>query len=112
MFSRPPMKLPQHPGSGPIQAGPIQTKKVNEALREITRQNQCYTEIHGVHGLPATEHRSSYWQLCGSQQRADVAAALKEIGDAFNWTVTRENYADIVGTAKMKLQGFSQGLCP
>lgn len=85
-------------------AGPIQTKKVNKALEAIISQHNHITELNGVHGMPETERRSTFY-VCfgGGMSRPDVVEALKKIGERFDYTVTRENYQDVVKAAEEAL---------
>jgi hypothetical protein len=74
-------------------AGPIQTKKVNEALSKLRWEANTYTELRGVIG--GEERSSTLTELC-ADPRPDYAATVQEVGDRFNWTVTRENYLAVI----------------
>lgn len=78
------------------QAGPIQTKKVNEALSAIGQEGRTFTEKWGVTGVD--EHDSNFYSPF-SPPRAEANQALAALGEKFNWTVTRENHAQIITAA-------------
>lgn len=78
-------------------AGPIQTKKVNKALNAIIFEHNHQRTLSGVRGR--TEHESGHYLICGGMFRQDVADALKKLGESCNYTVTRENAADLEAAA-------------
>lgn len=74
-------------------AGPIQTKKVSEALREISWEGNCKTELWGTKGVD--ERSSTVTEVFGTP-RPESAAALAAIFGKYQGQITRENYAKIV----------------
>lgn len=81
-------------------AGPIQTKKVNEALKAISQEGQTHRELSGVKNADGTGGTAnSFWSPFGGT-REDAKKALNEIAERFNWTVTRENHAQIIVAAQ------------
>jgi hypothetical protein len=83
------------------QAGPRQTKQVDEVLREVRRQHQMETVVRGVIG--GEEHRSTYWSPFGGGVREDVTATMAKLGDKYGWKITRENYQAVIADAKAEL---------
>lgn len=77
-------------------AGPIQTKRVNEAFRSLTRLHNEYTEITGIVERPETHKEHSFYAVFGQGSREDVHKAVADIGERFNYTVTRENCGEVV----------------
>lgn len=84
-------------------AGPIQTKRVNEAMKKLSWERRSYTEKSGI--LGGEERSHSYTSLGGpSAPRPEIDEALLKIGERFNYTVTRENYKDIVAALETALE--------
>lgn len=75
------------------EAGPIQSKKVREALLAITSEGRSYVELTGVKDVD--EHRFEFNSPFSPPSAASVAAA-KAVAEKFDYKVTRENYAAIV----------------
>ena len=71
-------------------AGPIQTKRANEALRKLSWEAQTFDTIY------PDGTRFSSMLLWGGGCNDRVAEKHEEIGNAFNWTVTRENCKIII----------------
>lgn len=74
-------------------AGPRQTKEVNTALTKMRQKGQEFVEIRGVIG--GEETRSGYWSPC-EPTSPECIAAMNEIAEKYDYTVTRENYRDII----------------
>lgn len=81
-------------------AGPIQTKRVNEALTKIPWEGRTFTEKMGVIGVDETS--MSFTQICGGC-RQDCSEALAAIAERFAWTITRENYQQIIAAVSEAL---------
>ncbi len=74
-------------------AGPIQTKKVNKALRDLSWEGRTYNELSGIVG--GEERTHAYTEMFGGT-RPDVSNQLTDLGERFRWTITRENYTTIL----------------
>jgi hypothetical protein len=81
-------------------AGPIQSKKVREAIGRISWEGRTFVEVTGVIG--GEEHRATFTQIFGGN-REDCNAALLAVGDKFQWQVTRSNYQDILAEVDRQL---------
>lgn len=69
-------------------AGPRQTKAVSEAINKLNWRGK--TQLHITdHG----QHEST--PFCGAVSE-DCQTAMQQIGERFAWTVTRENYREVV----------------
>jgi hypothetical protein len=90
------------------EAGPRQTKDVNEAFRAIIAEGRTYTEKTGVRNADGSGGDSfTFTQLMGPI-RQEAADLLAKLGRDFGWKVTRENYRKIIeaagnGIAELKL---------
>jgi len=81
-------------------AGPIQSKRVREALLCITQETKTWDEISGVIG-----GESSTFSYYGpfNPPREDTGAWTK-LGEQFGWQVTRENYQAIIEAAALVVE--------
>lgn len=75
-------------------AGPRQTKLVNKALSDLRTEHNQYVELAGVIGASETSY--NYYAPFGKTQRPDVTAVQSQIGEEFDYTVTRENFSQII----------------
>ncbi len=73
-------------------AGPIQTKRVNAAVRALLWRGKARVELRGIIG--GEERRAELTAVCGNPSDESLTA-LDTIGQQFDWTVTRENYGEI-----------------
>lgn len=74
-------------------AGPIQVKRVNDALSKLRMEHNTSVEITGIKG--GEENRYTGCLLFGGNVREDVTAAMTVVGEKYKWTLTRENAADV-----------------
>jgi hypothetical protein len=83
------------------EAGPRQTKQVNEALNKLATEHNTFTEKIGVIGV----NESSYdlYSPFGGASRADVSKVQQKIAERFDYTVTRQNYQDIITAVSQAL---------
>lgn len=92
-------------------AGPIQTKRVNDAFRAVTRLHNEYIEINGIVEKPETHERHGYYMVFGAGNREDVTKAVADIAERFDYTVTRENCGEVVAAfnaARVELEKTPQ----
>ncbi len=82
-------------------AGPLQTKAVRTALGELTTEHKQFIQLDGIVGGP--ERSYSYCSLFSKTKRDDVTAAETIIGEQFSYTITRENYKEIVAAVAAAL---------
>lgn len=75
-------------------AGPLQTKTVKTALGELATEHKQFIQLDGIVGGPERSH--SYCSLFSQAKRDDVTAAETSIAEQFNYTITSENYKQIV----------------
>ena len=75
-------------------AGAIQTKAVKTALGELATEHKQFIQLDGIVGGPERSH--SYCSLFSQVKRDDVTAAETSIGEQFNYTITSENYKQII----------------
>lgn len=78
-------------------AGPRQTKQVNEALRSLNTRGKTCRELSGIIG--GEEHSWSFVNVFGGVSKA-CAEAWKRLGDKWDWTITRENFKQIIAEAE------------
>jgi hypothetical protein len=97
---RPATLQPAKPQKWTSEAGPRQTKEVDQAFGKIRWEASTYTELSGIKG--GEEHRRSYTVICGGG-REDCSKALVAIGQQFNWTITRANYKEIIQAVDVAL---------
>jgi len=83
-------------------AGPIQVKRFNEAWGKLSWENRTFVQLSGIVG--GEEHRMVMTELCGREQRPDVAAAEERIGTLYAWTVTRANASQIIESIAAELK--------
>lgn len=83
------------------EAGPLQSKRVNEALNNIRSEHAAHTEKWGVIGVD--ERSMSFVTLGGGRSRPEVTEAWNKLGEQFAWKVTRDNYKDIIDAAAAAL---------
>lgn len=74
-------------------AGPIQTKRVSQALNNLRSQHNVFIELSGVKG--AQEHRAQLYSPFSANHREDVTAAWNQIGEKYQWTVTSDTCKQI-----------------
>lgn len=82
-------------------AGPIQTKAVKTALGELATEHKQFIQLDGIVGGPERSH--SYCSLFSQAKRDDVTAAETGIGEQFNYTITSENYKQIIAAVTAAL---------
>ena len=75
-------------------AGPIQTKAVKTALGELATEHKQFIQLDGIVGGPERSH--SYCSLFSTEKRPDVTAAETDLGKQFAYTITSENYKQII----------------
>ena len=75
------------------EAGPRQTKQVERALQDLRAEGQTHTELSGVKGKD--EHESNMMSLFGPV-RQEVAVFQEELKAKYDYTITRENYKNII----------------
>lgn len=73
-------------------AGPRQTKAVKEAMSKLTGRGRSVRQLWGVKGVD--EHESTMMAIFGPTSAA-CNAALEEIGERFEWTITRDNCREV-----------------
>jgi len=78
-------------------AGPRQTKQACEALDKLRRLAQTYVEVSGVVG--GEEHRTTLWSPFGKVENPSFNKAWQEVGEAFGWAITRDNYQAVIAAA-------------
>lgn len=86
-------------------AGPIQTKRVNEAIQALSWEGKTFTELSGVKG---GEERSYSFTSPFGGIRQDATDAITALAEKFDYTVTRENYQAIVAAAAEALAVLKQ----
>jgi len=76
--------------------GPIQAKRVKQALANIVTEGKTVVELTGVVGGETRE-----WVMVGvfSSPRPEAVEAQRRLGERFNWTVTPANYRDVEAAA-------------
>lgn len=82
-------------------AGPIQTKAVKAALGDLTTEHKQFIQLDGIVGGPERSH--SYCSLFSQAKRDDVTAAETRIAEQFNYTITSENYKQIIAAVAAAL---------
>ena len=82
-------------------AGPIQTKAAKTALGNMATEHKQFIQLDGIVGGPESRH--GYCSLFSTERRADVIAAETRIGEEFNYTITSENYRQIVAAVAAAL---------
>jgi hypothetical protein len=85
------------------EAGPRQTKQVNQALSDLNWHMKGEITLTGIVGKPETEKRSHH-TVCvlggGGGNEDERGEALNAIGEKFNWLLTRENYRDVIAACE------------
>jgi len=79
-------------------------KAVNSALSAVNWEAKTYIELIGVVGVQESRHVLT---APFGQSRADVAPALEDIGNRYEWTLTPENYKRVLAeldTLKRRLE--------
>lgn len=84
-----------------LSAGPIQVKRFNSAWNELGRENNTFVELTGTKG--EKESSCTLWSPFSPMHREDVTAAKNKIGEAYQWTVTRENVNEIIKAIQSEL---------
>lgn len=69
-------------------AGPRQSKQVEEAIRAIMSKGRSYTEI--------TDHGRHSYNQPFSAPSAESVAALRAVGERFDYQITRTNYQSVI----------------
>lgn len=73
-----------------VDCGPIQLKRVSDALGRLRTEGSTSIELSGVVGLPETERRHTITRLLlGRGEPNRTQAAIDRIGEAHHWTVSR-----------------------
>lgn len=88
------------------EAGPQQTKKVNLALSALAQEHNTITELIGVVG--GDEQRFSRHLPFGHNNRTDVSQVQLEIGNRFDFLVTRGNYQQIIDAVHAALPALKE----
>ena len=80
-------------------AGPRQTKQVNDALGDLRMLRNTFKEITGIVG--GEEHSSTLINIfgVGMPENESFTAAWNALGERFVWTITRDNYQEIITAA-------------
>lgn len=77
-----------------LNAGPRQNQHAQNAISRLLGEGRTHTEVTGVIGGESHEFHSM--NLFGPV-RAEVQALHEEIGDRYDWEVTRTNIAGVIG---------------
>lgn len=77
-------------------AGPIQTNRVSQALKDLSWRGKARIELSGIVG--GEERRSTLTSLCGPIS-AECAASIETLGDEFAWAITKDNHKAIIARA-------------
>jgi len=94
----------QHDTTNP--AGPIQVKRINDALGKVRWEHNTKVEIWGVRG--GEEHSNTTTEIFGVNVREDVKAALEEVGAQFAWTISRDNAKEIEAALLARLPALKE----
>ena len=86
-------ETPAKPKQWTSTAGPIQTSKVNKVFGSLRMEHGHHIEKTGVIGVSEDSH--GYYLIFGGA-REDVAKAQLTLGEEFGWTITRDNYSQIL----------------
>jgi hypothetical protein len=81
--------------------GKIQLNRLNHALRELTSEHQCTTDLSGVIGV--NESSCSFYSPFGVAFRTDVSEVWERIGSQYEWTASRSNAAAVVADIQAAL---------
>lgn len=81
--------------------GPIQVNKFNKVHGKFRMEHNTRRERWGVIG--GEEHESCMCSIFGVGNRPDVTAAQVEIGQRFNWTVSRANVGEVTAAMEAAL---------
>lgn len=81
--------------------GPIQVNKFNKVHGKFRMEHNTRREKWGVIG--GDEHESCICSIFGVGNRPDVTAAQVEIGQRFNWTVSRANVGEVTAAMEAAL---------
>lgn len=76
-----------------VDAGPRMVKQVNEAISSLRWESNTFIEVYGVVG--GQESRSVMTEVFGTG-RQEVLAKGQEIGEKYDWKVTKANYKEIL----------------
>jgi len=91
---------PPKPKQWQSTAGPIQVKKVKKVFSSLRMEHGHMIELSGVIGV--NESSQGYHMIFGGS-REDVSKAQVELGEAFGWMITRENYTQIIARGQAML---------
>jgi hypothetical protein len=80
--------------------GPVQAKRVVQAINGLASEGKAYVERTGVIGAETREH---VIYAFSAPVRPEVAEAQKRIGERFGWEVTPDNYKQIIAAHEQAL---------
>jgi len=93
-------------------AGKIQCNRVNKAISAISWEHNTTRTLSGIIGKkqtpggpyePDCEHEMCSSILCGGGTRPDVLKVQEEIGERYNWTVTKDNAKNVIADLEAAL---------
>ncbi len=86
-------------------AGPIQVSRFNKATRNLSSQHATTRTLYGIIGKKQTpgaawesdcEHESNTLAMFSALRREDVAKVQNDIGERYDWTVSKANVGKII----------------
>jgi hypothetical protein len=77
-------------------AGPIQTKKVNEAINALRWHGKTSIQVYDYGKMQTTQPFG--------EVREEITNAMTEIGERYNYEVTRENYKAIIAACDLAIK--------
>lgn len=91
------------PGNPP---GPIQLKRFNDALGKVKWEHNTFEEKTGIVGVSESSH--FFTVLFGVNCREDVVKVQQELGEKYNWMVSRANVVAIVADIEAALPALQK----
>lgn len=88
--------------------GPIQSKAFNRAVSKLTGLRTAYRDLGGVVG--GKEYSSIISQPFGGTTNLDPINRLAEIGERYNWTLSRDNIREATQAVEDAYAGALQSL--
>ena len=87
-------------------AGPRQIKDINKAIRAISWEGHTSTTLTGIVGVTEGYSREGSHQstALGGDARPETAAIQAQIGEKWNWSITRENARAILADLQAGLE--------
>lgn len=98
--------LKPEPRKWTSEAGPRQTKLVNQAMRELAQEHNSGVQLSGIVG--GEEHRFAFFSPFGGGSRADVTAVQNKIAEDFDYTVTAKNHKLIIAAIEAALPAIRE----